>query len=439
MRKKSIFIVLLSALLLFTACSSNTNQSSQNNAATGASGGNGAAAPQGSEAIELEFWTINLKEGYSDYINSKIADYENANPGVTIKWVDVPDLDQTDAKLLAAISGGDVPDVVNVTPFMVPKFARSGALTPIEDIDPSVKEGFVEAFWNAGMFDGKSYGVPFYGSVPGVFINTKLFEQAGLDPSKPPANWEEVKTYSETILAKTGVAGNMQTIDNFADSGNPIDILARRGVQILSADGKSAAFNSPQGVAVLTEFAEMYQSGAMHPDSLNGGIMDAAARFSEEKVAMIFPGPWLLRWLKDNTAPETFANFKVFPGIPGSEGKLNSFLQTFVIPAKSKYPEQALDFAVYFSGTVIDLIKQAPVAPGILELVDDPYFSEGPEELLIIKEGLPHAEFYWPLVPGLMELLDALRTEFQEAMLGRKSPQQALDDAADKWNALLSD
>lgn len=441
---KKASLIILACMLLLAACSgggSGNTSSSTNSGGGGNSGSQGqqpSASNSAAETIELEFWTINLKEGYSAYIESKIAVYESSHPGVKINWVDVPDFDQTDVKLLAAISGGNVPDVVNLTPFMIPKFVRGGALTAIEDIDPGVKDQFVGAFWDAGVVGGKAYGIPFYGSVPGVFINTRLFEAAGLDPTKPPTTWEEVKAFSEQIHAATGVAGNMQTIDNFADSGNPIDILARRGVPILSDDGKKAAFNTPEGAAVLGEFVDMYQSGVMHPDSITGNMMDAAARFSEEKVAMIFPGPWMLRWLRENTAPETFQNFKVYPGIIGNDGKLNSFLQTFVIPAKSKHPQEALDFAVYFSGTVIDLIKQAPVAPGIAELLDDPYFTEGPEELKIIKEGLPMAKFYWPLVPGLTEMIEALRVEFQEAALGRKTPQQALDDAAARWNEVLA-
>ncbi|XID90203.1 ABC transporter substrate-binding protein [Paenibacillaceae bacterium WGS1546] len=430
--KKSVLLLSLCFVLLLSACSSNSGN--------GGSGASPAASGEdaGGERIELEFWTINLKEGYSDYITGKIADYEADRPNVKINWIDVPDFDQTDAKLLAAISGGQAPDVVNLTPFMIPKFVRSGALAAVDELRPEIKDMFVPAFWDAGVVNGKAYGIPFYGSVPGMFINTRLFEEAGLDPDKPPASWEEVISYSETIKEKTGVAGNMQTIDNFADSGNPIDILARRGVQMLSDDQKTATFNSPEGVRVLTEFVDMYNSGALHPDSMTGAMMDAAARFSEEKVAMIFPGPWMLRWLKENTSESSFANFKVYPGLVGNDGKLNSFLQTFVVPAGSQHPEEALDFAVYFSGTVIDLIKQAPVAPGIAELLDDPIFREGPEELGIISDGLPLAEFYWPLVPGLTEMIEALRNAFQEATLGSKSPQDALDDAAAKWNNILA-
>lgn len=427
--RNSVLLLLLSISLILSACGGPNGDSAT---------GSGDTTGQAGGEVELEFWTINLKEGYSDYITGQISQYEADHPGVKIKWVDVPDIEKTDARLLAALSGGNAPDVVNLTPFMIPKFVKSGALTAIDELQPGVEEPFVDAFWQAGVVGDHAYGIPFYGSVPGLFINTRLFEEAGLDPAVLPTSWSEVAEMSETIKAQTGIAGNMQTIDNFADSGNPIDILARRGVPILSEDGTQAAFNTSEGVAVLTEFVEMYQSGALHPDSITGSMMDAAARFSEERVAMIFPGPWMLRWLKDNTSAESFENFQVYPGFVGEDGHLNSFLQTFVIPEASNHKQEALDFAVFFSGTTIELIKQAPVAPGMTELLDDPYFTEGPEELKIISEGLPLAKFYWPLVPGLTELLETLRVEFQEAALGRKEPQQALDDAAQQWTSILA-
>lgn len=419
------FIFLLIVVLL-AACSSKD------------SGAESAKEKQTEDTVKLEFWTINLKEGYSDYIENSIAKYEEDNPGVEINWVDVPDFDQTDTRLLTAIRGGNAPDVVNVTPFMIPKFVNEDVLVSVDDIKEGLSDEYVEAFWNAGVINGKAYAIPFYGSVPSVIINTKVFKEAGLDPEDPPQTWEEVKEYSHIIKEKTGIAGNIQTINNFDDSGNPIDILARNSTQLLNDEGTEAIFNSPEGVKALQDYVDMYQDGSMHSDSLTGDMMDAAARFSNEEVGMLFLGPWILRWLEDNTSEDVFKHFKAYPGIRGTDGKLNSFLQSFAIPKDSEHKEQALDFAVFFSGTTMELIKSAPVAPTKKELLEDPYFKEGPVEIQIVKEGLPDAQFNWPLVPGLMELIQVTRNEFQEAALDRKTAQEALDDAVKRWNQILS-
>src|SRR3954465_3192751 len=64
---------------------------------------NDAANPKKSDGpITLEFWTINLKKDFSDYIQGLIQSYEKAHPNVKIKWVDVPG-QEVERKLLAAL------------------------------------------------------------------------------------------------------------------------------------------------------------------------------------------------------------------------------------------------------------------------------------------------------------------------------------------------
>ena len=55
---------------------------------------------------------------------------------------------------------------------------------------------------------GQVYGVPFLeGSKPALFYNTKMFKEAGLDPNKPPATFDELMTYAQK-LTKRDAAGN---------------------------------------------------------------------------------------------------------------------------------------------------------------------------------------------------------------------------------------
>ena len=55
---------------------------------------------------------------------------------------------------------------------------------------------------------GQVYGVPFLeGSKPALYYNTKMFKEAGLDPNKPPATFDELMTYAQK-LTKKDAAGN---------------------------------------------------------------------------------------------------------------------------------------------------------------------------------------------------------------------------------------
>ncbi|GAA5038189.1 putative chitobiose transport system substrate-binding protein [Thermocatellispora tengchongensis] len=401
--------------------------------------GGGPDSAGGSGPVSLEFWTINLKEGYTPYIEGAIRRYEQDHPGVTVKWVDIPDFEQTQSKLLAAISGGATPDVVNMTPFILPKFAATNTIYPIDELAPdpaAVAAEYTPGLWDAGVIGGKAYAIPFYGSVSALIYNTELFREAGLDPDKPPADWDEVFAAAKRIHAETGVSGFVQTLDDFNDAGNPSDILAgQAGAPLLSPDGKTAAFATPEAVAHLEQYAAGVKDGWIERTSVNGGVMDGAKVLAQEKTAMVFLGPWILRWLEDNTEPETFEKFRVAAHPEGAGGAANGFLQQFAIPRASKNPKQALDFARYFSTTTLELAKQAPVLPALTATAKDPYFQSSPETKVLVEQEV---KFYWPKHPAVAELFTALRTEFQAALLGRKTAKAALDDAAREWNRILS-
>ncbi|WP_283137711.1 ABC transporter substrate-binding protein [Rhizohabitans arisaemae] len=404
----------------------------------GGTTGETATSPD-SGPVALEFWTINLKEGYTPYIEGAIRRYEQERKGVTVKWVDIPDFEQTQSKLLAAISGGATPDVVNMTPFILPKFAATGTIHALDDLVPDIQAvagEYAPGFWDAGVIGGKSYAIPFYGSVSALIYNTELFEKAGLDPGKPPADWNQVFDAAKKIREKTGVSGFVQTLDDFNDAGNPSDILAgQAGVPLLSADGKKAAFATPEAVAHLERYAAGVKEGWIDRTSVNGGVMDGAKVLAQGKTGMVFLGPWILRWLKDNTDAETFKRFKVAAHPAGAGGAANGFLQQFAVPKSSKNPKQALDFARYFSSTVLELAKQAPVLPGMVSVAKDPHFQSTPEMKVLVDQQM---KFYWPKHPAVGELFASLRTRFQSAYLGDKTPRQALDEAAADWDRILA-
>ena len=53
-------------------------------------------------------------------------------------------------------------------------------------------------------FNDRLYGVPLYADVSALFYNKDLFEQAGLDPNKPPTSLAELREYADKITALGG-------------------------------------------------------------------------------------------------------------------------------------------------------------------------------------------------------------------------------------------
>lgn len=120
----------------------------------------------------------------------------------------------TNDVFLTAIAGGTPPDGcsnVNYTDFV----ARD-VVVPI-DLMVAVsgivkKDIFLPSYWELGFYNGKMYGVPANEcfSRYGLYYNTKMVGDAGLDPNKPPETWDEVLDWHNKLTTKDK-AGNLTT------------------------------------------------------------------------------------------------------------------------------------------------------------------------------------------------------------------------------------
>ena len=100
--------------------------------------------------------------------------------------------------------------------------------------------------------NGKLYGLPTANYTQGLVINRKLFAAAGLNPDQPPATWAQVEADAKAI---TKLGHGIYGYGDYSAGNNggwhfssEVDAM---GGQMTNAAGTQAAFNSPQGQAVL--------------------------------------------------------------------------------------------------------------------------------------------------------------------------------------------
>ena len=111
-------------------------------------------------------------------------------------------------KFRTALLGNAGPMVVRLQILGGVEFAAKGYFQELKPEDV----GYATAdFWPGAMksvtWEGKTYGVPTNNETMAMIWNAKIFADAGLDPEKPPATWDDVVTYSKTIHDKLGIAG----------------------------------------------------------------------------------------------------------------------------------------------------------------------------------------------------------------------------------------
>ncbi|MGP3916457.1 ABC transporter substrate-binding protein [Nonomuraea sp. 10N515B] len=386
---------------------------------------------------EVEFWTINLKKNYSDYIDGLIADYQKQHPKVTIKWVDVPGQESA-TKLLAAVASGDVPDVVNVNSVELGRFVPS--LTPLDellktedlaDFQPNLVEPL--------RTDGKLYAVPWYnGGAPVAMYRKSVVSKAGFDEAAPPKSYDEALELGDKVYKETKVYGSNIIPDH--------NVLRYYGISLLSADKKKAEFNTPQAVEILEKFKKSYKSG-IAPGAISKDIRNLPQSLENEQVAFkpTANAAELLNIQKN--APDVYKDLVITEPVQMNTGNyLLLAQQAFSIPKASKHKKAAAEFLKYVANGANQLAfcKIVPIYPSTISSTKDAFFTQaesgdamGAARQVIVK-GLAKLE-YRPIGTSKdAELGEYLSEEVRAFLSGTKSAKEALDTAEKQWNDALA-
>ena len=111
-------------------------------------------------------------------------------------------------KLRTASIGKSAPMVARLPILWGSEFAAKGQLMAFGPTDVGYSE---DEFWPGALksvtWKGKRYGVPTNNETMAFIWNAAIFKEAGLDPDKAPASWDDVVAYSKQIKDKTGKNG----------------------------------------------------------------------------------------------------------------------------------------------------------------------------------------------------------------------------------------
>lgn len=131
------------------------------------------------------------------------------------------------------------------------------------DITPYVDEIKTFPDYNSSIDlfkkDGKIYGLPTDGYGMGLVYNKEVFTKAGLDPNTPPKTWAEVRAAAKKIAELgPGYVGYGEYSGNNVGGWHFTASIYGRGGSVITPDGKKAAFNTPEGKAVLENLHQMW-------------------------------------------------------------------------------------------------------------------------------------------------------------------------------------
>ena len=391
----------------------------------------------------LNVWTLDLAPRFNAYMGRVIAAWEQAHPGVTVRWTDVP-WGSVERKLLASVFARTAPDLVNLNPNFAANLASKGGLrdlTPL--LPPDAAERYLAGIWTSGRQGGEQFGIPWYLTARVTIANRRLLQKAGL--AAPPRRWEEVPAYAEAVRRRTGRYALFVTVVP-DDSGELMEAMVQMGVRLLD-DRQRAAFNSPAGRRAFAFWSDLYRRGLLPREVVSQGYRRAIELYQAGDLAQVASGPDFLRNLQTN-APGIAATSAPFPPLTGASGEANVAVMNLVVPRQSAMAPEAVSFALFLSDAANQLAfaEEARVLPssrGALARLEGRLRAAvptgGQERLvhsarLLSIETLAAARVLVPATPGVKRLQAILYTQLQRAMLGQLDSDPALAEAEVQWN-----
>jgi len=240
--------------------------------------------PVGAQAELLRDW------------NADVAAFEKLHPDITIKSVSVGAECNKQKDFTARLQGGTVTDVFYGYMTDLQQVLDSGKAMEItqyvtKDTVPtwdSVDAGAKAVFSD----NGKVYGIPTKNYSMGLVYNKTLFQQAGLDPKKPPTTWAEVRDAAKKISALgNGISGYSDYSAGNTGGWHFTAELYSHGGRMVSADGKKADFNNDMGRKVLQNLKDMRYADKSMGDKQLLGWPDLLTNAGAGKVGMFIGAP----------------------------------------------------------------------------------------------------------------------------------------------------
>jgi len=403
-------------------------------AACSGGGGSSSDGESGGD-VTLEFsqwWEPELPDGAFRELMDK---FETENPGIKVKLLSGP-YASTKEQVVAGAASGTMSDVVGLDGAWVSDFAKQGAIT---DLTAVMKDAGYDDSQLASQVkvEDKTYMIPVVNFVYPMFTNDDLLSQAGV--TAPPTNRTEFADAATKITALgDNVHGWVLPLSLEAPNGIQNDVMSwvwASGGSMLK-DGKPALTDNEAVTSATDYIQSLWDAGVIAPGSFTMKEQDKVEEFTNGRVGMMIDSLAHVTDLRESN-PDLKFSISAIPAEDGYDGKRGIPYASWGIGIadNSEHKAEAFKLVEFLMSEDVnsELSTMANAFPGNTASVpdfvkDDEVFSTAFD---IYKSGYPANEFTG--LPVAEQLMRDFGEQFQKALDGQQSMEDALAAAQTKW------
>lgn len=391
----------------------------------------------------IEFWAVNMGptlEENQALLETELAQFTDET-GIEVD-LEIIGWEALYTRVMNAVASGQGPDVLNVGNTWSATLQDTGAFLAFDD-EALAAIGGSERFLAPTLTSTGAPGeppatVPYLGQAFGLYYNTELFAEAGIDA--PPQTWSELVSDAKALTGdgQWGIAFNAGgTVGN----AQLAFLLGRQhGAELFGPDGEPQ-FDTPQTRAAVRTLVDlMATDGVVSPsDAEQSGVTDSLAALADGRAAMV---PYQSSG-RGYLASVGFDDYAVAPlpvvdPLPAGGAAVQGFVggTNLAVFKDTDRREEALDLVRFLTSDEEQVVLNETFGtlPVVHDAYDDPAFADPVTEMFgtILAE---HSETM-PMVAseGQMEQLlgGAVRDLWAQAATGEVTDadiESALADA----------
>lgn len=355
-------------------------------------------------------------------------------------------------KLPTATAAGTPPHMGTMHSWGIQQFSSQGILQDTDTLFFEAgllpRDDFNQALMEQISIDGKAQAVPFdyHGWIN--WVNTRVIENAGLDPDALPQNGEEFVEWALQVV--TDEEGRHPNEDGFDPDHVAVwanhtawhkftlgSVFKQFGGGIISDDGQTSLLGAPETMAAAQYWADLIFEHRVIPPAVPGiaGPMDL---FATDAIAMAWDGTWNLNFFRDNPeAQEVMRPMPLNSVAPDGRQAARFDSHMMVIPTGVADPDltAAKDLIVWLSnnGETWATSGQVPARTSVQQL-------PSVQEIESVKVAAAQFEEFG--VPGeahpaINEILAAYEPQIIALTAGTTPVEEAMNEAHAAVQAIL--
>jgi multiple sugar transport system substrate-binding protein len=361
-----------------------------------------------------------------------IPAFEEKFPDVDVKSVPVP-YDELHKKLITAVAGDQLPDLVRADIGWVPELADLGVLVPLSEEMPDFQE-LADQTYPGSLATNKwkdaYYGLPLDTNTRVMLYDSEALVAAGVEA---PSTTKELLEAAPALKE----AGVYAFADNGAGGWNVLPWIWSAGGDIVDDDVTEASghLNSPESIEGVQALVDLYAGGYL-PDIILGdsGGLATSDGLATGAYATILDGPWMYPIFASQYPDFELQAAQVPAGAGGSVSVVGG--EDIVLTQSSENKAAAAEFMRHLLSEEAQLAMAEVGQMSVLSSLGDglvdinAYYAPFVEQLATAKPR--------PATPAWSKIDSILQDEIRAAIAGDKSVQEALDSAAAQADELLA-